>query len=122
MQLPLQPNQPLKSASHSWFSQQIRTVYTHIELDIIALDSHLAQFLTSENVLKIHKIHDFAHQVSTIVNTSSVTIRSEIMEYISISSIVRSSMASSSPFLAAAIRLLRFFVSSRSTFTASLSF
>ena len=58
MQLPLQPNQPLKSASHSRFAQQIRTVYTHIELDIIALDSHLAQFLTSENVLKIHKIHD----------------------------------------------------------------
>ena len=49
MQLPLQPNQSLKSASHGRFSQQIRTVYTHIELDIIALDSHLAQFLTSEN-------------------------------------------------------------------------
>ena len=70
MQLPLQPNQPLKSASHGRFSQQIRTVYTHIELDIIALDSHLAQFLTSENVLKIHKIHDFAHHTILVTFNS----------------------------------------------------
>ena len=46
----------------------------------------------------------------------------EIIEYVSISSMVRFSIASSSPFLAAAIIELRFLLLSCSTLTASLSF
>ena len=45
-----------------------------------------------------------------------------IIEYVSISSMVRFSIASSSPFLAAAIIELRFLLLSCSTLTASLSF
>ena len=59
---------------------------------------------------------------STMERISSVTILCEIIEYVSISSIVRLSIASSSPLRAAAIKWFLFFVSSRSAFTASLSF
>ena len=70
MQLSLQPDRSFKAAANCRLTEKIFAVDADIKLHIVALNSHLADFFASQDILKFHDVQNLAKYIVLVTLNS----------------------------------------------------